>query len=257
MEFGQEISLTTALVAGVVSFLSPCVLPLVPGYISFISGVSLDQLKGRPAPDGQSDDEGDDALAKFNPRRAWVASFFFVLGFSTVFITLGAAATGLGALLGSYKMYLARVAGVIIIVFGLHLMGVIRIPFLYRDARFDTSKVGPGAFGAFVIGLAFAFGWTPCTGPILAGIYSLALTQDTLGQGVLLLTVYSAGLGLPFLAVGFAMRYVLGLLDSIKRHLRTVELVSGGLLVAIGLIMALGKFTMFNRVFSFLNDFAL
>ncbi|HEX3684740.1 MAG TPA: cytochrome c biogenesis protein CcdA, partial [Bryobacteraceae bacterium] len=173
-----------AFFAGLISFLSPCVLPLVPGYLSLISGAGLEELK---APQAQL------------MRRVMVNSVGFILGFSVVFIVLGAAATEVGQMLGMYKHTLARVAGVVIILFGLHLTGIFKIKALYTDARLHSVKGSNTPFGAFVIGFAFAFGWTPCLGPILSAILALAEEQNTLAKGVLLLAVYSLGLAVPFL----------------------------------------------------------
>ena len=242
----SQVSFTTSFLAGVTSFVSPCVLPLVPGYLSYMSGVSLSEIRG-DAP------EGDPGAA----RRVGISSVFFVLGFSAVFVGLGATASTLGQMLLENQATLSRVAGVVVIVFGLHLTGLVRIPILYRDKRFEAKGVPPGAAGAFVLGLAFAFGWTPCIGPILAAILALAAMQETLGQGVALLAAYSLGLGLPFLAVGFGMRYVVRTLDRIKRHMRAVEVASGALLIFIGALMATRNLTWLNQHLSFLNRFAL
>lgn len=257
----SEVSFTASFLAGVISFLSPCVLPLVPGYLSYISGVSLSEIKGETVPAGSAPGEATPEEGTAPPhhtvaRVGW-ASFFFVLGFSTVFIGLGATATSIGQVLQTHQVILSRVAGVVVIVFGLHLLGVFQIGFLYRDKRFDAKKVAPGALGAYLIGLAFAFGWTPCIGPILATILAMAAVQETMGQGVLLLSVYSLGLGVPFLAVGFGMRYFLGALERIKRHMRVVEITSGVLLILIGILMVTRNLTWLNKYLSFLNQFSL
>ncbi len=245
----SDVSLTASFLAGVVSFLSPCVLPLVPGYLSYISGVSLQEIKG------EGEAESEETRRRLG-RVGWT-SLFFVLGFSTVFVGLGATASTVGQALIEHKVILSRGAGAVVIVFGFHLLGIFRIPLLYQDKRFETRRVPPGALGAFLIGLAFAFGWTPCIGPILAGILALAAVQDTLLRGVILLAVYSAGLGIPFLAVGFGMRYVLGTLDRIKRHMRAVEIASGALLVFVGALMVSQNLTWLNKYFSFLSRFSL
>src|SRR5207248_6788237 len=179
-----------AFLAGLISFLSPCVLPLVPGYVSLISGVGVEELKSSEAQ---------------LMRRVMVNSIGFILGFSIVFIALGAAATGLGQVLGVYKHTLARVAGVIIIIFGLHLTGIFKIKALYTDARLHSVKGSSTPIGAFVVGFAFAFGWTPCLGPILTVLLTLAGEQDTLVKGISLLAVYSLGLAVPFLATSLLM----------------------------------------------------
>src|SRR5713101_1721641 len=177
-------SMILVFAAGLTSFLSPCVLPLVPGYLSMISGVGLEELK---TPRAQL------------MRRVMVNSIVFILGFSVVFIALGLAATGVGQVLGIYKNILARIAGVVIILFGLHLTGIFKIKALYTDARLHSMKGSSTPFGAFVIGFAFAFGWTPCLGPILTVILTLAAGEETLAKGILLLAVYSLGLAVPFL----------------------------------------------------------
>lgn len=247
----SEVSIASSFVAGIVSFLSPCVLPLVPGYLSYISGVSLGELKGDTS--GEAPEEDNRAIS----MRVGMTSIFFVMGFSVVFIALGATASTVGQILLQHQAIISRVAGVIIIVFGLHLLGVFKINQLYKDARFETTKVAPGPLGAFVVGLAFAFGWTPCIGPILAGILAVAAVQETMGRGVMLLAVYSAGLGIPFLIVGFGMRYAIHTLDRIKRHMRVVEITSGVLLIFIGVLMATRNMTWLNKHLSFLNQFAL
>src|SRR5881398_1973268 len=173
-----------AFVAGLVSFLSPCVLPLVPGYVSLISGAGVEELKSQ-----------ESQLL----RKVMLNSMGFILGFSIVFITLGAISTEVGQLLARYKSMLAQIAGVVIIIFGLHLTGIFKIKALYTDARLHSVKGSSTPLGAFVIGFAFAFGWTPCLGPILTAILALASEQDTLVKGILLLAVYSLGLAVPFL----------------------------------------------------------
>src|SRR6201988_1006233 len=173
-----------AFLAGLVSFLSPCVLPLVPGYVSLISGVGVEELK-----------EQNTALF----GKVMLNSFAFVVGFSIVFVTLGALSTEVGQLAARYKSVLAQVAGVIIILFGLHLTGILKIKALYSDRRMHNVKGSSTAWGAFVIGFAFAFGWTPCVGPILAVVLGFAAAQDTVTKGIFLLAIYSAGLAVPFL----------------------------------------------------------
>src|ERR1700722_11811140 len=173
-----------AFFAGLVSFLSPCVLPLVPGYVSLISGVGVEELKSHDA----------NLL-----RKMMLNSIGFILGFSVVFISLGAISTEVGQLLARYKSVLAQVAGVVIILFGLHLTGVFKIKALYTDARLHSVKGGSTAWGAFVIGFAFAFGWTPCVGPVLTVILTFAAAQDSITKGVMLLAIYSMGLAVPFL----------------------------------------------------------
>src|SRR5271157_4355214 len=231
-----------AFLAGLVSFLSPCVLPLVPGYISMISGAGVEELKSAQ---GQL------------MRRVMVNSIGFILGFSVVFIALGAAATEIGQVLGIYKHTLARVAGVVIILFGLHLTGIFKIKALYTDARLHSVKGSSTPVGAFVIGFAFAFGWTPCLGPILSAILALAAEQNTLGKGILLLGVYSLGLAVPFLLTSLLMERFLKFYSRFRSHMHALEVASGGLLIALGVLLVIGRFTLISSWLSFLNRFAL
>jgi cytochrome c-type biogenesis protein len=231
----ENVSLLAAFVGGVLSFISPCVLPLVPGYLSFVSGLSLDQMTGTGAANVRT---------AGSRRRVFVSSLAFVLGFSLVFVTLGASASALGQLVGGNLRLLGKVAGVLIIVFGLHTMGLLRIKWLYRDTRVQAQHTPAGPLGALLVGIAFAFGWTPCIGPILAAILAIAGTQDTVGQGVLLLAVYSLGLGVPFLLTALAVERFFGAARTIKRYYRTIELVSGALLVLIGVLIFTDRFTL-------------
>src|SRR5580658_55360 len=231
-----------AFFAGLISFLSPCVLPLVPGYLSLISGAGLDELK---APEAHL------------MRRVMVNSVGFILGFSAVFIALGAAATEVGQVLGIYKHTLARVAGVIIILFGLHLTGIFKIKALYTDARLHSVKGSSTPLGAFVIGLAFAFGWTPCIGPILSGILTLAAGQDTLFKGMLLLAIYSLGLAVPFLLTALGVERFLKFYSRFRSHMHALEVASGVLLIALVVLLVIGRFTLISNWLSFLNRFAL
>ena len=236
-----DISIIAAFAAGTISFLSPCVLPLVPGYISIVSGISLDRLQ-----DEAGQDSSITRIVIFN-------SIFFILGFSVTFITMGASATLLGAVLLSRLNILYRIAGVLIIIFGLHLIGVFKIPFLYQDTRFHNVKPR-GMMGAFVLGLAFAFGWSPCLGPILAGILTMASTRESVSEGVALLSVYSAGLGLPFLMTSIGLNKFLSFYSRFKQHLRKVEVVSGVLVVAIGTMIVTNTLTRLNSYLTFMND---
>ncbi|HKV77113.1 MAG TPA: cytochrome c biogenesis protein CcdA [Candidatus Sulfotelmatobacter sp.] len=231
-----------AFIAGLISFLSPCVLPLVPGYVSLVSGAGVEELK---SPQAQL------------MRRVMVNSVGFILGFSIVFIALGAAATGLGQVLGVYKHTLARVAGVVIIIFGLHLTGIFKIKALYTDARLHNVKGSSTPLGAFVIGFAFAFGWTPCLGPILTAILTLASEQDTLVKGIILLGVYSLGLAVPFLVTSLLMERFLKFYSRFRSHMHALEVASGGLLIALGVLLVIGRFTLISSWLSFLNRFAL
>jgi cytochrome c-type biogenesis protein len=240
----DDISIIAAFVAGMISFLSPCVLPLVPGYISMVSGISLDRL--------QAESAGDPTIS----RTVLVNSIFFIIGFSVTFITLGASASALGQIVMSRMSILYRLAGILIIIFGLHLIGIFKIPFLYQDKRFHNVKPR-GMAGAFVLGLAFAFGWSPCLGPILAGILTVASTRETVNEGVVLLSVYSAGLGLPFLLTSLGLNRFLAFYSRFKHHLRKVEIVSGVLVVGIGTLILTNTLTRFNSYLWFMNDFVL
>lgn len=190
-------------------------------------------------------------------RRVMVNSVAFILGFSVVFIVEGLAATELGSALGLYKHTLARVAGVVIIIFGLHLTGIFKIKALYTDARLHSVKGASTLVGAFVIGFAFAFGWTPCLGPILTAILTLASEQDTLAKGGTLLAVYSLGLAVPFLLTSLLMERFLKFYSRFRSHMHALEVASGGLLIALGILLLIGRFTLISSWLSFLNRFAL
>jgi cytochrome c-type biogenesis protein len=231
-----------AFVAGLISFLSPCVLPLVPGYISLISGVGVEQLKLK---------EGE----LF--RKVMLNSAAFIVGFSIVFITLGAISTEVGQVLAQYKSLLARIAGVVIILFGLHLTGVFQIKALLADTRLHGLKGSSSAWGAFVIGFAFAFGWTPCVGPILAVVLGFAAAQDTVWKGIFLLAIYSAGLAVPFLLTSLGIERFLKFYNRFKFHMHAVEVASGVLLIGLGILLVMGRFALISGYFSFLNKFAL
>jgi cytochrome c-type biogenesis protein len=244
----ENVSFVAAFVAGVLSFISPCVLPLIPGYLSFISGVTLDEMQGLPAPARAG--AGAVAVAAAPPagrRRVIVTSLFFILGFSLVFVSLGATASALGQFLMERLRILGKIAGVLIIVFGLHTMGVLRIGWLYSEKRVQMARKPAGPLGALLVGVAFAFGWTPCIGPILAGILTMAAAQETIGQGVQLLAVYSAGLGIPFLLTSLAINQFFAAFARIRRHYRLIEFVSGALLVAIGILIFTDRFTIIAR----------
>jgi cytochrome c-type biogenesis protein len=232
-----------AFVAGLLSFVSPCVLPLIPGYLSYISGVTLDDMQGTGS-------AGAAAVAA-SRRRVVIASLFFILGFSVVFVSLGAAASAIGQYImapGTGRLrLLTKVAGAVVIVFGLHTMGVLRIEWLYSEKRVQVERKPRGVFGAFLVGLAFAFGWTPCIGPILAGILAIAGSQETVGQGVKLLAVYSLGLGVPFLLTALAINHFFTAFARIRRHYHAIEVVSGLLLVAIGVLIFTDQFTIIAR----------
>jgi cytochrome c-type biogenesis protein len=236
----MNLSVFTAFLAGLISFLSPCVLPLVPGYIALISGISVEKLKQHEA--GAT-------------RTVLVHSLLFVIGFSLVFVAFGASASAVGGFLLRHKVLLYKVAGVVIIAFGIFLLGVIKIPALYSDARYHRA-VSPGKVGSFLLGLAFAFGWTPCIGPILGAMLALAATRDTVAEGTFLLGVYSAGLGVPFLLTGLGLNKFLAFYQDFRRHLQWVERVAGVLLIAVGILVFLNKLTLLSGYLSFLNRFA-
>lgn len=236
-----SVTLLAAFLAGVLSFISPCVLPLIPGYLSFVSGVTLEEMRG------------GGTLAAPTPgarRKAVIASIAFVLGFSLVFVSLGASATALGAYLMARLTLLGKVAGIVIILFGLHMMGVLRIGWLYSEKRVQTAKKPAGFFGAMVVGIAFAFGWTPCIGPILAAILAVAAAQESVVQGVKLLAVYSLGLGVPFIVTALAINQFFAASARIRRHYHTIEVVSGVLLVVVGVLIFTNRFTIIAQYLS-------
>ncbi len=286
----MEVSLVAALVAGIVSFLSPCVLPLAPGYVSMLTGIGVDRLR--------RGEGARDVLIK--------SSLAFVAGFSAVFVAFGASASAVGQFLLTNKALLTPLAGGVILLFGFHLLGWLRrIPlsvavpvavllvsgalflnagddtigsvirpvhlvavsivffpgpllsrFFDRELRFQRLGGQPGAAGGFLMGFAFAFGWTPCIGPILASVLALAATHETVGQGALLLAVYSAGLAIPFLAIAFGLERFLRAYRRFRRGLWVIELASGALLVGIGTIILANRFTWLSSQLSFLNRFA-
>jgi len=223
-----------ALVAGLLSFLSPCVLPLVPPYLCFLGGTTFDQLT--------SENE--------TPSHVYttvvLSSLAFVLGFTTVFVILGATATAAGQLLVENLELLAKVAGVIIIIAGLHFLGLFHIPLLHREARYHADARPAGLLGAYLIGVAFAFGWTPCIGPVLAAILLMAAGEDTVRQGILLLFIYSLGLGIPFIAAALAVRPFLNALQRFRPHLATMEKVLGGFLVLTGILFLTNSMTLIS-----------
>lgn len=236
----ENISILLAFGAGILSFLSPCVLPLIPGYISFISGASMQQLTA------------GDEIKKVR-TKVLLSSLFFVLGFSAVFIALGASATAIGKLLLQYMRPLSIAAGIVIILIGIHLTGMIKIPALYKEKRIHVQSRPVGILGAFIIGLAFAFGWTPCIGPILAGILAVAGSQETITQGIVLLTAYSLGLGIPFMLTALSITLFFKAFDKIKKYFKIIEWVSGILLIIIGILMITGGLTIIAAWFSSLG----
>lgn len=230
----ENVTLFAAFFAGLLSFVSPCVLPLVPGYLSFVSGVTLEEMRA-----------GADTVSARKPvrRQVFISSLAFVLGFSLVFIALGASASAVGQFLMERLTLLGKIAGVVIILFGLHLAGLLRIDWLYAEKRVQTQKKPTGPIGALLVGVAFAFGWTPCIGPILAAILTVAAAQETITQGVQLLGVYSLGLGVPFLAASLAVNQFFTAFARVRRYYHAIEMASGALLVVIGVLIFTNRFT--------------
>lgn len=226
---GFDVSLGGAALAGLLSFLSPCILPLVPPYLCYLGGISFDELQSR-------------APRAIVAPRLLLAAFAFVLGFSSVFVALGATATAIGQAVAQYIDVLSRIAGVVIVLLGLHFIGLFRVGFLDLEKRFHLQRVPAGPFGAYVVGLSFAFGWSPCVGPVLASILMVAGGKETSGDGAMLLAAYSAGLGVPFLAAAAAARPFLGLMQRFRRAMRAVEAAIGLLLVAMGVLIFTGSF---------------
>ncbi len=222
-------SLLIAALAGLLSFLSPCVLPIVPPYLAYMSGISMRDL---------TDSRG--------PSPATIPALFFVMGLSTVFLFLGFTASSLGRLFTEYREMFQRIAGVVVVVMGLHFLGLFRIGFLQREARIDAGDRGGSAFGAYVLGLAFAFGWTPCIGPILGTIITLAAAEESVARGTALLGAYAIGLGLPFLLAALFITRSMRLMNRIKPWLGAVEKAMGALLVLVGLALITGALSAFS-----------
>lgn len=222
----SDISIYAAFAAGLISFLSPCVLPLVPPYLVYLTGATIERVN-------------EDERQQASRHEVMIAALFFVLGFSTVFVALGASASVIGSFIRAWSEQFSVLAGIIIIVMGLHFLGLTRIGFLMREGRL-TAPTPVGLWGAYVMGLAFAFGWTPCIGPILAAILSVAASQETVTKGAMLLAVYSAGLGIPFLVAAFMIEQFSSVFARMKRHLMTVERIMGVLLVLTGIAFLTG-----------------
>ncbi|MBV0911754.1 cytochrome c biogenesis CcdA family protein [Anianabacter salinae] len=235
--FGIEIldasllpAMTVALLGGLLSFLSPCVLPIVPPYLAYMGGISMSEMSEDEAPRG----------------KVMGAALFFVLGLSTVFLFLGFTASAIGSFFLQNQDWFVTIAGIIVMVFGAHFVGVYRIGILDREVRMDAGDRGGSAFGAYVLGLAFAFGWTPCIGPQLGAILSLAASEANLAKGTMLLGVYALGLGIPFLLVAAFFPRLRGLMGWMKRHMERIERIMGLLLWTVGLMMLTGQFTAFS-----------
>ncbi len=224
MEGSPNLGAAVAFIGGLLSFLSPCVLPLVPSYLGFVTGFTIDEMTNRR-------------------RMAMVHSLLFVSGFSLVFILLGASATALGRVLNYYQEWVARIGGVLIIIFGLYTLGVLKLDLLSRDKRVHLDRKPVGYLGSVLVGMAFGAGWTPCIGPILGGILGLAASQADLQRGMILLAWYSAGLAVPFLVTAYAVETFLDLFQRFRRHMVWVQRISGGLLLLVGVLLVSGQFT--------------
>jgi len=230
----ENVTLLAAFAAGFLSFVSPCVLPLIPGYISFVSGVSLEEMRG-----------GDARAA--SRGQVFSTSVAFVIGFSIVFIALGATATAVGKFLFARLPLFSKIAGVILIVIGLHTMGAFRLTFLEAEKRVQAQRKPAGPIGAMLVGIAFAFGWTPCIGPILAGILAVAGSRNSVSEGIVLLAVYSLGLGIPFLITSLAINQFFTFSKRVRRYYHAIEVASGALLIAIGVLILTGQLTLITR----------
>ncbi len=219
------VSLVIAMAAGLLSFLSPCVLPIVPPYLAFMGGTSIDEM------------------AAGRDRGVIIKALSFVLGLSTVFMFLGFAASAFGQMFLQYQEQMGIVAGVVIIVFGLHFLGIFKIPLLYREARIDAGDRGGSLIGAYVLGLAFAFGWTPCIGPILGTILSMVAQEGSVERGLVMMAFYAFGLGIPFILAAVFMRRFLKVMNRFKKHMGLIEKPMGVLLIVVGIMLITGAFT--------------
>jgi len=240
----DSVGLLAALTAGLISFVSPCVLPVVPAYLSFVSGLSIEEMR---------------ATGAESKRRTMILNCLaFIAGFSAVFIALGASATFIGSFLNDNMQILAKIAGAVIVIFGLHTIGLFKIPFLNYEKRIHQNQKSAGMLGSFVVGLAFAFGWTPCIGPILGAILGVASTKGSVGEGVLLLSAYSLGLGVPFLIAGLSVDSFFRWSMKFKSRFHLIEIISGAFLIVVGLLIFFDKFswlsTYFSRLFPKLTE---
>ncbi len=224
----EQVTVLTALFAGFLSFVSPCVLPLIPAYLSFISGLSVEELK-----------------TTTNRAEVWrrvsFNSLAFILGFSVVFVALGASASAIGQFLQANKYMIEKVAGVVIVIFGIHFTGLFRIKWLDYEKKMNVQVRKVGLIGAFILGFAFAFGWTPCIGPILGAILAIAATQETIWKGIGLLFVYSMGLGIPFFLSGLFMNLFFSAFQRALKYMRVIEIVAGVFLIIVGVLVFTGK----------------
>ncbi len=232
----EEVNVLTALLFGFLSFISPCVLPLIPSYLAFITGISFEDLS--------SDDEDKKKEVR---KLTAINSLFFILGFSIVFVSLGALSTFLGSFLKSNQRVIQIVGGIIIILLGAHVMGLFKIKKLYMEKRVHLAKKPRGIIGSILVGITFAAGWTPCIGPLLGTIMVMAADQATMGQGIFLLIVYSIGLAVPFFLSAVAFSYFLTAFDWIKKHFRKIEIISGVLMILIGILFVSGLFNYITR----------
>ncbi len=219
-----------ALLAGLFSFISPCVLPIVPPYLAYMAGISMQEMT-----------EGKKA------RRTILPAIFFVMGLSTVFLFLGFSASAFGAFFLQNQELFSKISGVVVIVFALHFLDIFRIPLLDRDMRLDAGDQGGSSFGAYVLGLAFAFGWTPCIGPQLGTIITLAASEASIGRGMVLMAIYAAGLGIPFILAAVFIQRSMGLMNWMKRYMDRIERIMGILLYTVGLLLLTGGFAEFSR----------
>jgi cytochrome c-type biogenesis protein len=240
-----DITSSGAFLAGILSFLSPCVLPLVPPYLCYLAGVGLEDLT-----------EGSDS-AEIR-KRSFSRTVFFVMGFTTVFVGLGATASSFGQLISDYMYILEKVAGVLIIILGIHIAGLLKIGLLYREARFQTQNKPTGPVGSYLVGLAFAFGWTPCVGPVLASILMVASAEESVNEGIFLLSAYSLGIGIPFILAAIFVNPFIRFMQKFRRHLQTVERIVGALLIGTGLLLLTGNMSAIGyglqRMFPFLGS---
>ncbi|PCJ06640.1 MAG: cytochrome C biogenesis protein [Rhodobacteraceae bacterium] len=235
--FGIEIidagllpAMLVALIAGLISFLSPCVLPIVPPYLAYMSGVSI----------------GDMQSPGVARRKAIIAALFFVMGLSTVFLLLGFTASVFGTFVLKNQELFAQISGLVVIIFGLHFLSVFRIPILDREMRMEAGQSGGSAIGAYALGLAFAFGWTPCIGPQLGAILSIAASEASVARGTLLLGIYALGLGVPFLLAAIFLSRSMVLMNKMKRHMGLIEKIMGALLLLVGVMLVTGLFSTFS-----------
>ncbi len=237
----QDVSMLIAFSAGFLSFVSPCVLPLVPSYITYITGVSFKEL----------------TETEERAKLRWAAvlhSLLFIVGFSTIFILMGASASYLGQLLARYQTWMMKAGGVLVIILGIHFTGIINIPFLQMERRFEMRKKPIGYVGSFLVGIIFAAGWTPCIGPILSTILIYASTTKSFATGVLLLTAYSIGLGVPFFLSSLAFNAFLSAFEKIKRYMKVITIVSGFFLIGIGILFLTDTFREINNYFNSLTN---